>query len=203
MLKPISVFWIVAASNFQYSIIGLVFTHILSACTSVCAGWGWCWRVWLLVVTELYLLLSGSDTEDGGGSLAPPRPSSPGIMQPHRPGHRTVRTVRSGALHPPPGPCTPSRALHPGQSGAGPGAAAALSPAPPQCTLPVCPQHQRNSNLPEKNGKEAPIQVTIWSTIYSFLLIFLAMIDRTLTTWVTHFSKLSNPPNRSFLPILL
>ena len=108
----------------------LYLDHILSDCTSVCAGWGWCWRVWLLVVTELYLLLSGSDTEDGGGSLAPPRPSSPGIMQPHRPGHRTVRsralqpslgpctpttrTVRSRALHPPPGPCcTLTRALHP------------------------------------------------------------------------------------------
>ena len=44
------------------------------------------------------------------------------------------------------------------------------------------------------------------STIYSFLLIFLLWstgLYSCLTTWVTHFSKLSNPPNRSFLPILL
>ena len=32
----------------------------------------------------------------------------------------------------------------------------------------------------EKNGKEAPIYVTIQSTIYSFLLIFLALADQTL-----------------------
>ena len=55
---------------------------------------------------------------------------------------------------------------------------------------------------PEKNGKEAPIKVPIRSTIYSFLLIFLAMIDRTLL--LSNYLGNSFPqPNRSFLPILL
>ena len=46
----------------------------------------------------------------------------------------------------------------------------------------------------------------MWSTIYSFLLNFWLWstgLYSCLTTWVTHLPKLSNPPNRSFLPILL
>ena len=36
------------------------------------------------------------------------------------------------------------------------------------------------NTIAEKNGKEAPIKVTIRSTIYSFLLNFLALVDRNL-----------------------
>ena len=49
--------------------------------------------------------------------------------------------------------------------------------------------------FPEKNGKEAPI--------LSYNLVDHLLIYSCLTTWVTHFPKLSNPPNRSFLPIFL
>ena len=38
---------------------------------------------------------------------------------------------------------------------------------------------------------------------YSFFWLWSTGLYSCLTTWVTHFPKLSNPPNRSFLPILL
>ena len=38
---------------------------------------------------------------------------------------------------------------------------------------------------------------------YSFFWLWSTGLYSCLTTWVTHFSKLSNPPNRCFLPILL
>ena len=176
--------------SFQYSIIGLVFTHISSDCTSVCAGWGWCWRVWLLVVTELYLLLSGSDTEDGGGSLAPPRPSSPGIMQPHRPGHRTVRTVRSGALHPPPGPCTPHQGPAPL-----PGPCTPDSQEPDQelqlhCLLPLhnvpylSVLHTRETQTYQRRmGRKLPYKLQSGRPFTHFY----SGLYSCLTTWVIHF----------------
>ena len=38
---------------------------------------------------------------------------------------------------------------------------------------------------------------------FSFFWLWLTGLYSCLTTWVTHFPKLSNSPNRSFLPILL
>ena len=58
---------------------------------------------------------------------------------------------------------------------------------------------------PEKNGKEAPIKVTIRSTIYSFLLIFLAAIDQTLplSNYLgDSFPQTEQPPKSELAPAL-
>ena len=59
-------------------------------------------------------------------------------------------------------------------------------------------QRRMGRKLPYKLQSGRP-----FTHFYSFFWLWSTGLYSCLTTWVTHFPKLSNPPNRSFLPILL
>ena len=57
-------------------------------------------------------------------------------------------------------------------------------------------QRRMGRKLPYKLQSGRP-----FTHFYSFFWLWSTGLYSCLTTWVTHFPKLSNPPNRSFLPI--
>ena len=60
--------------------------------------------------------------------------------------------------------------------------------------------------LQRRMGRKLPCKLQSsrpFTHFYSFFWLWSTGLYSCLTTWITHFSKLCNPPNRSFLPILL